>query len=229
MKRILVLAAVLLLSMRGPAQLMEDLSLKYLVHLPAEHTNNARAIILLHGYGSNEEDLFGLHSQFPKNCLVVSARAPLPAGPGYEWFDIGSANQPQIIHSRELILKFIAELKKKYSINPKEIYVMGFSQGAMMSYEVGLTHPDLVKGIGVLSGRLFPALKEEIQGNTELQKLRIFISHGTTDDRIKYEDGRAAADYLTSIGLKPEFHTYKGMGHAINEEVMKDLIRWLGK
>jgi phospholipase/carboxylesterase len=229
MKRIMVLVTALLLSMRAPAQLMEDLSLKYLVHLPSEQTNNARTVILLHGYGSNEQDLFGLRSAFPGNCIIISARAPLAAGPGYEWFDIGSVNQPQIVHSRELTLKFIEEVKKKYSVDPKEIYVMGFSQGAMMSYEVGLTHPNLIKGIGVLSGRLFPALKEEIQVSAELKRLRIFISHGTKDDRIKYEDGKAAADYLTGIGLKPEFYAYKGMGHAINEEVMKDLIQWLGK
>jgi phospholipase/carboxylesterase len=228
-KLILVICLIIGVLLNATAQLRQDLALKYLVQLPAEKTAKPPAIILLHGYGSNEQDLFELRSSFPKNYLIVSARAPYLVGTnGYQWFNLnGTDQQAQINNSRELILKLLAQLNSKYNVDPKEVYVMGFSQGAMMSYEVGLTHPELIKGIGVLSGRLFPSLKQEIKTSADLKKLKIFISHGTADERIKFAEGKEASDYLKSIGLKPEFHAYAGMGHAISSDAMRDLIRWL--
>ncbi len=214
--------------------LQEGLSLKYLVQIPSEKSQHTPVIILLHGYGADERDLFELRSVFPKKYLIVAARAPYPlSAGGYQWYESATINgrhdgdQQQLDKSRESIIKFISEIVNKYKADASQVYVAGFSQGAIMSYQVGLTAPDKVRGIGILSGMIFPSLKSMVKNTVDLKKLRIFVSHGTADNRIPFADGKAAVDYLKGIGLKPEFHEYAGMGHTISKEVLNDLLKWL--
>jgi phospholipase/carboxylesterase len=231
-----ILFTLLALSYASFAQepvLETSLALKYIVHMAAKPTRGP-LIILLHGYGSDEKDLYGLRSSFPVNATIISTRAPYPlAGGGYQWYELTNTNgkpegkKEDIERSTQLINKFITQVVEKYNGNPKDVYVMGFSQGAIMSYAVGLSAPEKVKGIGVLSGRLYPQIKESIKISPTLKKLKIFIAHGTSDERIPFKEGISASNYLTSIGLKPEFHKYEGMGHSINNNVMNDLIKWL--
>jgi phospholipase/carboxylesterase len=213
------------------AKLQEDLSLKYLVQLPSDKSAHPPVIILLHGYGSDERDLFTLRNNFPKNYLIVSARAPYPvSGAGYQWYDMsGGVNKrnKEVDNDRLLIKQFITQVTGKYKADTKSVYLLGFSQGAIMSYEVGLTGPEKLKGIGVLSGKILPPLKPLIKSTPALKQLKIFIAHGTKDDRIPFDDGRSASDYLKGLGLKPEFHQYPGMAHAISNDVLSDLLKWL--
>ena len=237
MKKLLSLLLLLLLFVtkgNGQAALQDDLALKYVARLPLEISRHAPVIILLHGLGSDEKDLFGLADLFPKKYLIISVRAPysVPAG-GYQWYEGTVANghrngnKAQLGSSRALTAKFILQVVKKYKADAKNVNLIGFSQGAVMSYETGLTNPASVKGIAVLSGMIFNSLKPYITNTPALNQLHIFIAHGINDQRIPYAEGKAAADYLKSIGLKPELHTYDGMGHQINKEVLKDLLNWL--
>lgn len=230
MEKFIATICLLFATIIASAQLQEGMALKYMVQQPSEKTAKPPVVILLHGYGSNELDLFELKSIFPKNYLVISARAPYPVGTqGYQWFSIGEANKSgEIEHSRTLVVKFISEITSKYKADREHVVLMGFSQGAMMSYEVGLLNPGLVSGIAPLSGRLFGHLKQDIKASSpQLKKLKIFIAHGTADERIKFAEGKAANDYLKSIGLNPEFHEYPGMGHSISNDVLRDLVKWL--
>lgn len=189
----------------------------------------------MHGYGSNERDLFELSRYIPDSFIVISARAPYTVDRGYRWFDRDKSQQKfeavktELESSRKLVLKFVEELGRKYHTNGNRIYIMGFSQGAIMSYAAGLTMPTAVRGIGILSGLLPQPIREQTQKSAALSKLRIFIAHGTTDNILSYADAKAGNDYLVSIGLKPEFHTYAGMEHTISAEVLSDLIKWLVK
>lgn len=220
------------------AILEQSLALKYFVQMPAEKTAKPPVVILLHGYGGNERDLFDLRAFFPKQYIVVSARAPyaVQAG-GYQWFEKEIVNnkytgkKEHLDFSRAAITKFISQVVKKYNADSTHVYLVGFSQGAMMCYETGLTAPQLLKGIGVLSGRLPESLKPLIKRKSpELKKLKIFVAHGTADTRLSFADGKQAADYLRgTIGLKPEFHKYNGMEHSITNAVMLDVATWVEK
>lgn len=212
----------------------DGLSLKYMVHTPRQHAGNSPMVVLLHGYGSNERDLFELRSFLPKEYIVIAPRAPYQIAPdGYQWFEseivdgMYSGKQEHLTNSSKLIMKFIAEVVEEHGGDPRQVYVAGFSQGAMMSYYVGLTAPDKIKGIGVLSGIMPASLKPMIKASPALNKLRIFVAHGTADDRLPYVYGKEASDYLKTIGLKPEFHSYEGMRHRIAPAVMKDFVSWL--
>ena len=144
-------ALAFLISYSAGAQdlrLKDDLALKYLVHLPAKKAGNPPIIILLHGYGSNEADLFDLKQSLPEDFIVVSVRAPKQVNAnGYQWYEMSHMNghhdgsKEDMLNSTGLLVKFIGQIVARYHANPKEVYVSGFSQGAMMSYCVGLLHP----------------------------------------------------------------------------------------
>jgi phospholipase/carboxylesterase len=229
-----VLSLLLITAFACRAQLQDGMALKYMVQMPAQQSAHPQIIVLMHGYGSDEQDMFGLRNVLPGNYIIIAVRAPysLPGG-GYQWFEKEVVNgkyngrRKDLDNSIALVVKFLGEAEGKYKVSPKDVYLMGFSQGAIMSYEVGLTHPSLVKGIGVLSGMLFPSVKPMIKNDAALKQLRIFVSHGTADDRLAFTDGKAGVEYLQGLGLRPEFHQYPGMGHTISKEVIADLVKWL--
>ena len=221
-------------AVQAQQEIHNDLNLKYLISNPVAKSAGSPLIILLHGFGSNEADLFELKDAFPKNFIVVSARAPMNIGPNaYQWFGnktingVTQGDEGDLKRSRNMIKIFITEIKKKYHANPSEVYLCGFSQGAMMSYEVGLTSPELLKGIAPLSGKIFDSLKPDIKKSASLNHLKIFIGHGDADNRVELSAAVIADAYLKKLGLAPSFHIYKGMNHAISDQEIKDLTSWL--
>lgn len=223
----IILLCFLCAGLKAQSPLQQDLPLKYLVQKPAITTPRPPVIILLHGYGSNEADLFGLKDNLPKNFLVVSPRAPFPvAGGAYQWYRKETINN-DLKSSGTTIKSFITAIVKKYHADADRVYLSGFSQGAMMSYEVGLNSPELLKGIAPLSGMIVESMKPATPPSAALKKLRIFVGHGDADNRIPYTKAVDAVTYLKTLQLSPEFHTYKGMQHSISEEELKDWVRWL--
>lgn len=232
LKKISLLIISILLFQPGirAQDLQTDLSLKYLVRQAPTNTVKLPMLILLHGYGSNEADLFELRNAFPGNFIIVAPQAPMTIGNrAYQWYNISNpAGQPADLRkSTALLQRFIAEVIRKYHADPANVYLAGFSQGGAMSYQLGLTHPELVKGIGSLSGKIAPSLRPEIKATASLQRLRIFIGHGTADERIAYKEAEAANTYLRSLKLNPSFHTYPGMAHQISNDELKDFLQWL--
>ncbi len=209
--------------------------LEYLVRVPKLQSEKPPIIILLHGVGSNEEDLFSFADELPGNYLVVSARAPITLGQGsYAWYpyDISGGkvvvNLEQQEKARTILVQFITELKQQLNFNEHEIYLCGFSQGAIMSFSVGLSRPDLIKGIAIMSGRLPDGMKTMIAPKEKLQDMKVFISHGTNDQVLSIEYARKSLAYLKTLNLHPIYKEYSE-GHGINNEMFKDLVNWLKK
>ena len=112
--------------------------------------------MLLHGVGSNEQDLIGLAPALDSRFFVVSARAPITLGHGsYAWYPVQFTPTGHIMdpdeaeRSRLLILKFVDELTQSYNIDRERVFLMGFSQGCIMSLAAALTVP---KKLRVSSG-----------------------------------------------------------------------------
>ena len=95
-----------------------------------------------------------------------------------------------------------------------------------MSYSIGLTRPDLIKGIAVMSGRLLEEIKPLIATNDKLQQLKVFISHGTNDSTLPIQYAKDANAFLKTLNIKPVFKEYQA-GHEINNLMLSDLINWL--
>ena len=95
-----------------------------------------------------------------------------------------------------------------------------------MSYSVGLTRPDVVKGIAIMSGRLLEEVKPLIASKEKLKQLEIYISHGTSDNTLTIQYARSSLEYLKLLGLTPTYKEYSE-GHGINNEMLFDLAKWL--
>jgi phospholipase/carboxylesterase len=212
--------------------LQTDLPLKYLEQTNPE-SRNQPLVIFLHGYGSNEQDLFDIKDELPASYNYLSVRAPMVIEEGrYQWFrqkgdGAYDGESDDLKTSGAVLLDFVAQAAKKYHTEPNKVFLVGFSQGAMMSYEVALRHPEAVGGIAALSGRILPVLRSELKPDEKRQKLAIFIGHGTADTLLPYNDGTDADRLLQSLSLKPEFHAYPGVGHSISAVEMQDLSAWL--
>jgi phospholipase/carboxylesterase len=211
----------------------DSMVLQYLVREPKLQSTKKKAIILLHGVGSNETDLFNLADQLPGDFYVIAPRGQFTLNEGrYAWYNVDfSSGKPvfdkdQELSSRELIRKFIAQVRQKYTVD--EIYLGGFSQGAIMSYSVGLSNPKEIKGIISLSGRLLAEIRPLIAKNDDVQQLKVFVAHGIQDKTLTVQYAREAKFYLGELGVQLSYHEYD-MGHQLNEIVIHDMNAWLAE
>ncbi len=231
--------AVFLLAFTGLAQaalpLQTDLPLKYVAQINSD-AQDRPLVIFMHGYGSNELDLFGINYALSRDYNYLSVRAPVSLGEDrYQWF----TKKPQsadydgvtvdLKRSAESLSQFVAQATQKYHTQASKVFLVGFSQGAMMTYEVALRDPQRVGGIAALSGKVLPVLKAELKPAPALKDLHVFIGHGNADPQVPYSGATQANAYLKTLGLQPELHSYAGVGHTISQAEVGDLKVWLEK
>jgi phospholipase/carboxylesterase len=209
------------------------LALTHLVRQPAQADAAPLLLILLHGIGSNEDDLFGLAPYLDERFLIVSARAPNPYGwGGYAWFEIEwlpdriVINHEQAAASHELITRFIGEAAAAYSADPARVYLLGFSQGAMMAGWVALSRPDLVAGTVLMSGRIPEEVRDQIAAPEQLKGKPFLVVHGTQDQTLPIQNGRASRDLLQQLPVDLIYHEYP-MGHEVSAESLAQVAAWL--
>ncbi len=190
-------------------------------------------LLLLHGYGASEDDLFSLASYLDERFLVVSARAPVRLGPmSYAWFNLGFTpegiviNPDEIETARQTLRTFIDEITAHYSTDRNAVYLMGFSQGAMMSLAVALTFPGAAAAVVAMSGRLLPQTAEQIRDTDALIGLPIFVAHGTRDPLLPVGHGRDIRTRLETLPVELTYREYD-MAHEVSPEELRDVTRWL--
>lgn len=212
------------------------MDLKYLIREPENISPNTTLLILLHGYGSNEEDLFSFVPTLPKDWLVVSFRAPLDLEyRGYSWFDLdlmnteNPMNVSQAEDAERGILESILDISNRYGLKENQTYITGFSQGGILSYALALNNPQLFSKVAILSSYLEEKLLQNSSKDKKLlEKLRFFISHGSDDAVIPLDWGRKAADYLYHKGCFFSFREYMS-GHGVNQKNYMDLMDFFNK
>ena len=205
--------------------------LTYLVHAPPHPSPTPPLIVLLHGSGADEPDMIALWRDFPAELVVISPRAPFPdAGGGFRWYrKDGSAPRPADIEaSRKIVDLIVANAATRFHADPKRIFIAGFSQGAVMVYEVALREPERFQGAAVLSGSLFASETAALSlDKSDRSHTAFFVAHGTADPRIPFAAATAARASLAKLGVPTTFHAYPGMGHEIGVEETRDLRAWL--
>ena len=212
------------------------MELKYLIREPENISSKTTLLVLLHGYGSNEEDLFSFIPTLPKEWLIVSFRAPFDTDfGGYSWFDIDLMNAENPIdvaqakNAEKEILESILTISNQYGLRENETHLAGFSQGGILTYALALNQPQFFSKIAILSSYLDEKLLvNSSKDKKQLEKLRFFISHGADDAVIPLEWGRKAADYLYHKGCFFSFREYMN-GHGINQKNYMDLMEFFNK
>jgi len=205
-----------------------DLTLRYLSTIPSGRAEDEPmpTIVLMHGRGADAHDLADLAPMLDvaPGCRFIFPNAPRPweAAPGmtfgWTWFDGWPPDPASVSASRELILKFVGEIKELHPTTA--LFLGGFSQGAMMALDAGLRTD--VDAIIAMSGGLY-----ELPPNASPRP--VFIANGTADDVVPVVYGQRARLTLEEHKFDVYYHEYP-MGHQIVMEELEDLrafIKWI--
>ena len=208
------------------------MSLHYIVREPKKKIENPPLLILLHGYGSNEQDLFSFAEELPDNLLIVSTQAPYSMDfGGYAWyainFDDTNGKFSDLKEAKDSIDKidtFIDDIKQKYNTNPDKTFLLGFSQGAILSYSLSFFFPNKIQHVIALSGYV----------NTELLPKTIskeittdyYSSHGTVDQVLPVDWARNSKIFIENLGLKIAYSEYP-VGHGVAPQNFYNFKTWI--
>lgn len=212
----------------------KPLSLEYLMCTPEHITATTPVLFMLHGYGSNEEDLFSFSSELPKELVIISVRAPYGLEPlGHAWYAINFdaqhgkwSDDSQAIESREKIMGFIEEACTAYGLNNSNITLLGFSQGTILSYAVALSYPEKIKNVIALSGYINEGILVDGYEKKNHSHLQIYASHGQVDQVIPIEWAQRAPAILKRLGISHKFEEFP-VGHGVAPQNFYSFRSWL--
>lgn len=191
----------------------------------------------MHGYGADEYDLLPIGEQLEGNFNIISLQAPttLDWG-GYSWYHLSQTitgirgDDASRIESEEKVVDFLRRQKDEVKLS--DVILMGFSQGAAMSYsllaneafhKLGLN----LKAVIALSGYIPLDVRPKLSSR-QFGGLPIFISHGLYDDLILPYALDSARELLEKQGANVTAKTYE-VGHGLTEETITDINIWLGQ
>ena len=206
--------------------------LEYLHQAPIETSENSPILFLIHGYGSYEGDLFSFAQYLPKNYHIIALRAPIVLAEGsYAWYTITFdedmnkwSNDEEGIQSRNLIISNIEHHLKRLNSSKKNVDLLGFSQGAILSWSLGMSYPKSINRIMALSGFYNPKLDQE--SSESKADLKCFSSHGIIDPVIPVAHTRIGINNLREKGVSVAYKEYDAP-HTISPNNFRDLLQWL--
>jgi phospholipase/carboxylesterase len=209
-----------------------NLSLTYL-DSPPERPENAPLMIMLHGYGSNEKDLIQLSPMLHGSMRYISARAPVTLDFGmFGWFTLQFTPDGIIVDyagasaARDKLIGFIREIIEEYKPQGNKVYLMGFSQGAVISYIAAFHAPELLHGVIALNGQLPEKSLPSDPVREEITRLPFLVMHGIFDDILPIEKGRQSNEWLQRHVHDLVYREYP-VAHQISDEGIGLIRSWL--
>jgi phospholipase/carboxylesterase len=185
-------------------------------------------VIMLHGRAGTEDVMWVFANTLPSEWLMVAPRGiRLDPDGGYDWRPRGKDEWPPLTAFDEAVTavtRFIGALPELYNADPKQIYLMGFSQGAATAYATAMQHPGLVQGIAGLVG-FVPGECGQMEETAVLHDLPIFMAVGKQDPTIPYEQSLKCAETLRKAGAALTYNEYD-TGHKLNAQGVRDLKAW---
>ena len=211
-----------------------------------KHKNPKKLIILLHGYGDNGDNFIHLANsldQFDLKANYIAFNAPFSVpnySQGKQWFDLypngtyiadagieeSKMIRAEILNALELLRNSIHFAKDKYNLLYKDCFLLGFSQGGMITYEFGNFLQDCMGGLAILSGRI---LKADQLINPYLKKTPIFISHGIKDEVLPVNDFYESCKFLKNNNFFYEEHLLLEDSHTISLKAINLLQKFIKK
>ena len=206
--------------------------LEYKIRKSAIENQKNPSIILLHGYGSDENDLFSFAEYLPKKYTIISLRAPFetPMG-GYCWFSINFNNSNEKWSDHKQAYQSILNLEsqidffiQKYNLEADQIDLLGFSQGAVLSWTLLLDSSIKINRAVCLSGYIDKSLlKEDIYSYREIIA---YSSHGTNDPVIPFDWAKTSIESLKENNPNVVFNSFQD-AHNVSQENFQSILNWL--
>ncbi len=201
---------------------------------PSLIKKNAPLLVLLHGYGSDENDLFSFADELPNELFILSLRAPHKLQPyGNAWYAINFDAQQnkwndveQAQEAMKIIVSCIEQACTQYDLDKNNVSLLGFSQGCILSMALAINHPELIKNVIGLSGYICKEFIEEHRTKKDFSHLDFYCSHGSSDQVIPVDWARETPNFLTEKGIK---HTYSEfpVGHGVAPQNFFEFRKWL--
>ena len=203
---------------------------------PEKNVDIHNAIVLLHGYGGDGKDISMLSLNWKRHLpntifICPNGHEPCPINPsGYQWFDLSKDDPDYILEesfkAEKKLNKFLDEVKNEYKIDNDKIYLSGFSQGCMMSINIGLTSEKKFNCIIGFSGKIINLnnLKRRRKNHTD-----ILLIHGDKDDIVAPSHLLEAKDFFLRENVNVETHLIKNCGHNIPIEASSIALNYILK
>ena len=211
----------------------------------SKHDNPKKLMIMLHGYGDNADNFIHLAQpldldEWGMHYVALNAPSIMPGNPmGYQWFDLyingiyisdAGPKEYNVINKTitDNIIKItntINLILKNIKLGMKDCFVMGFSQGGIMAFELGRSLSKSLGGMGIISSRI---IKKDEKPNILFQQTPIFISHGSQDDVLPISNFNQSLDILKKDNYNFESHLIERDSHTISPdtiELFQDFIK----
>ena len=201
---------------------------------PSLIKKNAPLLVLLHGYGSDENDLFSFADELPNELFILSLRAPHKLQPyGNAWYAINFDAQQnkwndveQAQEAMKIIVSCIEQACTQYDLDKNNVSLLGFSQGCILSMALAINHPELIKNVIGLSGYVCEEFIEEDLTKKDFSHLDFYCSHGSSDQVIPVDWARETPSFLTEKGIKHKYSEFP-VGHGVAPQNFFEFRKWL--
>ena len=210
------------------------LPFKFLAHGAQADVREPWLLVLMHGVGSNEQDLFGLARLMPPQFHVLSLRAPYVLSPdAYAWFEFQvlpngerQIDEVQERESRFLIREMIASAAQQLGVPPERVVVGGFSQGGIMALSLLLTKPETVRAAMVWHSRLLSQVVPQVAAPEAFEGKALWVSHGSADNVIPPSAAQVTRDLARTLPLALSGADFPG-AHELRPAELQATVAWL--
>ena len=213
---------------------MTNFNLETLIIYPDQNEKIKKAIILLHGYGGDANDISMLSYNWKRylhNTIIIcpNGHEKCSLNPiGYQWFDLSVNDEDFILEESKKaefkINSFIDEVKKKYNLENGDICLSGFSQGCMMALNVGLTSSENYNSIVGFSGKIIN--KEDLSKRIK-SKTRTLLIHGDLDNVVPTHYLLEAKDFLIRNKIEVDTKIINNCEHNIPIEASSTALNFI--
>jgi phospholipase/carboxylesterase len=192
----------------------------------------SRLLILIHGLMGDENSMWVLVRRLSPDYTILAPRAPFPiAEGGYSWREIkpgtwGMASLEDLLPSAKALLTFVEEWSPSVAIDPGQFDLIGFSQGAAITYTLALLYPERVRRLAAISG-FIPEHSETQLVSQRLSGKPIFITHGRQDTLISVEQARRSVMLLKGTGAQVTY-CESDAGHKVSNDCLREMELFLG-
>jgi phospholipase/carboxylesterase len=185
------------------------------------------AVVMVHGLQGNERVMTIFERTLPPGVVLVSPRAPVQVGAdSYSWYS--DPDEPDSYDSGLAALEsLVAELPRAYPVDPDRVVLMGFSQGAALSYALLLNQPTLIYAVAGLAGFL-PERARQLAAPARLAGKQVLVVHGSQDEMVPVSLAREACRVFQDSGANVEFREHM-VGHKMSAPAMRDIRHWLAR
>ena len=192
-----------------------------------------RVLLILHGWTGDENSMWAFTHNLSTSYSIIAPRAPYAAPPdkgGYSWRDLkpgtwGSPTLEELGLAADALVSFVDKWSASLSIKSPTFDMVGFSQGGALANTLAALHPERVGKVAVLSG-FVPSGAEKLLHPGLMDEIRFFWSHGTKDEVISFERGRASIELLQNAGADVQL-CQSEVGHRVSKECWRSLATFL--